>query len=156
MKATISIPFPAWEGIFTISGVVARLRRNEFLGQVLPKNLNNPRRITLRGAPLPEELKDQWDFDDCLVIDYWWPGGTYVRLRLGGLTHSDGTTWWRPIGIRLRWVDERFSRRKMRVSLEITDGREIAPLIGYGRGDEALPEVAAAIERRVKEWEAAG
>jgi len=153
MKATITIPYPAWDGIFRISDVVNELRRSsDFLGQVLPEDLNNPRRITLRQAPPPGE----GNFDDCLVVDYWWPGGFYATATLAGRDTHYGTTW-QIINLRLRWDDPRSQGfRSRRLRLDIRAVEEIAPLTGFGRGDEALPEIAAAIERRVRESEATG
>lgn len=94
---TISIPFPAWDGIFQMNNVCSELRRNEML-KGIPVH-QTPRRITV------QQKGKQEGFDDVKVAEYWFTGGCYATVTLGGHDDDHYGTSWELVEMRLRWKD---------------------------------------------------
>jgi len=95
---TISIPFPAWDGIFKVSQIADELRRHEML-KGIPTWLNTPRRITIRQGEIVEGL------DDVKVVEYWYTSGCYVTVIMEGHDHPSYGTSWKLVDLRIRWRD---------------------------------------------------
>lgn len=87
----ISIPFPAWDGIFQVNSICGELRRNEML-KGIPVH-RTPRRITLKF------------FDDIKVVEYWFTDGCYATANLRGHADESYGTSWELVTLRLRWKD---------------------------------------------------
>lgn len=128
-KTTISIPFPAWDGIIQVNAICDELRRNELLKGVLVQG--TPRRITMRsGQPII-------GFDDVKVVEYWFTSGCYATATLGGRNDSHYGMGWELVELRLRWKDE-----GKKVALTMAAGQiEILGLVNYFRGHIGLPYV---------------
>lgn len=96
-KFDVTIPFPAWDGIFQVNYICAELRRNEML-KGIPVH-RTPRRITMKPAPAAE------GFNDVKVAEYWFTDGCYATATLGGLYDGHYGTSWEMATLRLRWKD---------------------------------------------------
>lgn len=93
----LTIPFPAWDGIFQINEICDELRRNEIF-RGIPVH-RTPRRITMKAGSAME------GFDDVQVVEYGFTNGCYVTATLGGQHDDHYGTGWKLVALTLRWKD---------------------------------------------------
>ena len=160
-KFDVTVPFPAWDGIFQVNYICGELRRNEMLKGV--PDLRTPRRITMKPAPVTD------GFDDCKVVEYWFTGGCFANAALGGRDDDHYGTSWRIVSLRLRWRDTGLGLRmddekiidvqlkaeqlqairltsQLRRGLSYYEGRS-----NYGQAQEQLAEAIAASDAVIAE-----
>ena len=92
----INIPYPAWQGIYSVNTITEELRKNQML-KATP--LGIPRRITVKV-----ETEKTEGFDDSIKVQYWYTGGQYATAIFGGYESHYGTTW-HLVRLELRWKD---------------------------------------------------
>ncbi|PIR97652.1 MAG: hypothetical protein COT91_00305 [Candidatus Doudnabacteria bacterium CG10_big_fil_rev_8_21_14_0_10_41_10] len=93
---TVTVPFPAWDGIFQTVRVCDTLRRNEMLKGVPVCGM--PRRITMKHIRGDDDLMS-------VAVEYWYTDGCFANVSLVGHNDDEYGTSWKLIGLRLRWRD---------------------------------------------------
>ncbi len=121
---TITIPFPAWEGIFQINNICDELRRNEVL-RGIPVH-RTPRRITIKDIGTDAAI-----LDDVKVIEYWFPGGCYATVTTNGDYDIDYGTSWTLTSLRLRWKDEVLELPEIDEKVELRLSTEQIVIVGH-------------------------
>ena len=93
----VTIPFPAWEGLFKAQRICAILQQHEFL-QEISNFAWVPRRITMKSIAAVK------GFDDAIAVEFWFTRGSYLNAVLGGRDTGYGTSWYL-VSLRIRWKD---------------------------------------------------